>query len=133
ASGKTNGSLDLADNNSSLAANRIRDDTTLFYRPASTAGQPEQFEYRMALPQYLYTVTVRMAVIAQRHPNLATESDTTAGAVRQELAQHASRIAWIVQQMEAAVDQTCSQYSQYDDAHQSYLVCTTCSDPISGY
>jgi hypothetical protein len=123
--------LSQADDNSRNAANVIKDDATLFSRPAATANAPEVFEYRMALPQYLYAVTVRMAVIAAQHPQLATESSATAGPVRAELAAHAARLTAVIGQATAGVFKNTWSTATYDSRTSTFLVCTSCVEPLS--
>jgi hypothetical protein len=132
ASGKSDaGLLDNAVNNSALAANALRIDPTLFRRPASVAGQPEVFEYRMALTAYVYAITVRMAVIIAKYPNFRNSGDSQVGPLRQELETHAARLTEILTAMQAEV--SCTSAANYDRYNrQLYQVCSQCTDPLAG-
>jgi len=128
AGGKTDAlGLESAKNNSLTAANTMRDTTAFFVLPEAnpqTGTAQNTFDYRVALVQYVYVLTVRIGII------VGTESAWNADTViLAELKSHADRLEAIIMQMNAAI-----QFHQFKSVGgNQYKVQAWCSDTISGY
>lgn len=116
-----------AENNSLTAANVMLNTTTFFELPIAdptTGDAGNVFDYRVALVQYLYILTVRRSVIQISEPDWISDP-----AILQELQDHATRLTGIISQMDAAI----LDHPIETVGGGEYRVANYCGDTISGY
>ena len=113
------------------AATALRDTTEFFIKPVVTAnGVSNQFDYRLAIAQYVYALTVRLTVIMGME--LAWTSDQ---AVLLELEQHAARLTDLAGQMDAGITFTATTWlpPTSDDPESRFMETGFATDTVSTY
>src|SRR6266545_735421 len=113
----------LADNNSRLPANTLLEGDSFFFRPDAT--EPDNvFDHRVAITAYVYTLTVRLGVMAALNPQFRANVHA-----REELGRHVARLTWIIAKADRAIE---PQVTGRVDAG-NYFWQSSCLDKISGY
>jgi hypothetical protein len=117
--------LNEALDHSLTAANTMRESTAFFLRPGD--GESDMvFDYRSALPAYLYVLTVRRAVLFLAQPDFRTDP-----VIQNELSKQVARLDEILAAIDAPIQ--CDQSGSLPpDAAGYYDICSFCSDPITG-
>jgi hypothetical protein len=108
------------------AANELRDRDALFKRAGSTQNSPPVFDYRSALPAYLYVLNVRKAVLTLAVP------DFRANPIYQdEFKKHLVVLDGLLANIDAPI--RCDASGSWPPNSGSYYdICSYCSDPITG-
>lgn len=75
----------------------MRESRSLFELPSPT-GTDNRFDHRLAISAYLYTLTVRLGILASVGPSFRTRAH-----VRAELRDHAIRLAQICDEADAKI------------------------------
>jgi hypothetical protein len=123
AGGRTaEGLKEQAVDHSLSAANRMRESRSLFELPNPT-GTDNRFDHRLAISAYLYTLTVRLGILASVDPSFRTRAH-----VRAELHDHAIRLAQICDEADAKIAPAV--WGSAEDGHFWWQ--SECRDLLSG-
>jgi hypothetical protein len=115
--------LDDAGHDSQMAAIAFRDNTAFFQKP--DANGINVFDHRMALPYYLFSITIRRAVLAASNPQFFTRP-----VYQQEFLAHAHRLSEIIRNMDDAIHDFPGGRAE-SDGNIFYQIWS--QDMISGY
>ncbi|WP_344903567.1 hypothetical protein [Actinomadura meridiana] len=112
-----------ADDNSRVAANSILEGNSFFLRPGPGG---ETFDHRVAIPVYLYVLTVRLGVMITINRPIRFNK-----LAREEIHRHADRLGWIIENTDRAIVPDI--YGRPESDPGLYMVQYKCVDNISGY
>ncbi|MEV4001832.1 hypothetical protein [Actinomadura sp. NPDC049753] len=112
-----------ADDNSRVAANSILEGNSFFLRPVPGG---ETFDHRIAIPVYLYVLTVRLGVMIT-----ITRPVRFNKLAREEIRRHADRLGWIIENADRAIAPDV--YGRPESDPGLFMVQYKCVDNISGY
>ena len=113
------------------AATTMRNTTEYFVRPVPNTTNntvTNEFDYRLALAQYVYVLSVRLTVILGMEPGWA--SDDT---ILQELSDHVERLQQLAASMDDAIAFESTTWLPPQEAPNTFGVDATCTDTIGGY
>jgi len=118
--------LDQALDHSLSAANNMFEGRDFFLRPGN-GDDDWVFEYRAALPAYLYVLTVRKGVLAIGEPDFRSDP-----VIQAEFAKHVARLDEIMASMDGAIQCKTDGSQPPPDPAGLYDLCSYCSDTITG-
>ena len=115
--------LEQAKHDSLLAASQMLEGTGFFLRPGQ-GDADSVFDYRSALPAYLYIMTVRLGVLSMADPNFRANP-----VYQDEFHQHVKRLDEILANIDGPL--SCQQTGLPPNSSGVYDICSFCTDPIT--